>query len=459
MKLYLIFTFALLLLWVPLKAQTPAERAVDDLIKAEMQRQKIPGVGLAVVRNGKPFIVKGYGFANIEHQAPVIPETIFQSGSVGKQFTAMAVMILVEEGKISLDETIGKYLGKVPNAWANITVRNLLSHTGGMTDYPENFDFRKDYTEDELLMQAEQVPLAFQPGEKWSYSNLGYVTLGILIGKVSGKFYGDFLSERVFKPLGMQTARIISERDIVPNRAAGYVLVDGEVKNQRWVSPSMNTTADGSLYLSLLDMLKWENGLASGKLLTPASYRQLWSPIKLKGGKEYPYGFGWGFRVLNGKRVIEHGGAWQGFRSHIARYPDNDLAVIVFANLASANVERIASRLSALIDRTLEPKPVVDADPKLSAEFRRILEDILKGNVDASRFTPELAKALSNSEDRFLNHLKKSGPIRGFKLIETRKIDDTMGYRYDVEFDSITALLEIGMQKDRKISHFSLQPE
>src|SRR5688500_10055041 len=164
-------------------AQDAFTARVDEFIKTEMERQKIPGVSLAVVKDGKPLIVKGYGFANLEHQVSVKPETIFQSGSVGKQFTATAVMLLVEEGKIGLDEKIGKYLGEVPEGWANITVRHLLTHTGGMTDYPQDFDFRKDYTEEDLLRRAKEVPLAFQPGEKWAYSNLGFVTLGILINK------------------------------------------------------------------------------------------------------------------------------------------------------------------------------------------------------------------------------------------------------------------------------------
>ena len=270
-------------------AQSGLESSIDQFIRAEMERQKIPGVSLAVVKDGKPLLVKGYGFANLEHQVAVKPETIFQSGSVGKQFTATAVMLLVEEGKIGLDEKIGKYLGEVPEAWKNITIRHLLSHTGGMTDYPQDFDFRKDYTEDDLLKRAKAVPTAFAPGEKWAYSNLGYVTLGIIINKVTGKFYGDFLQERVFMPLGMTTARVISEADIVPNRAAGYRLDKGEIKNQVWVSPSLNTTADGALYLSVHDMMKWDEALRSGKILKKASLDEMWSPIKLNSGQTHPY--------------------------------------------------------------------------------------------------------------------------------------------------------------------------
>lgn len=224
--------------------QDPVKMAVDEFVRGEMERQKIPGVSIAVVKDGKPIFVKGYGLANIEHQVSVKPETIFQSGSVGKQFTAFAVMLLVDEGKISLDEKISKYLGEVPESWKNITVRHLLTHTSGLTDYTQDFNLWQDYTEDELLKKAQGVPTAFAPGEKWQYSNLGYLTLGVLIHKVSGKFYGDLLQERVFKPLGMTTARVISEADIIPNRAMGYRLEKGELKHQTWVAPQFNTTAD-----------------------------------------------------------------------------------------------------------------------------------------------------------------------------------------------------------------------
>ncbi len=184
-------------------AQTGASPAdpVDQYVRAEMQRQHIPGLALLVARDGKMVEAQGFGLANVELQVPVKPETVFQSGSVGKQFTATAVMMLVEEGKIKLDDPITMYLKEAPPKWNQVTVSELLSHTAGFTDYPDNFDFRKDYTEDELLKVIAGIPLAFPPGTKWSYSNLGYATLGILIHQVTGKFYGDFLQERIFQPL------------------------------------------------------------------------------------------------------------------------------------------------------------------------------------------------------------------------------------------------------------------
>lgn len=449
---------AFLILFSAYAASAQSEAKVDEFVKAAMDRSKVPGVAIAVIKDGKPVIVKGYGLANIEHNVPVKPETSFQSGSVGKQFTALAIMLLVDEGKIGLDDKIGKYLGEVPGAWANITVRHLLTHTGGMTDYPEDFDFRKDYTEDEFLKRAKEVPTAFAPGEKWQYSNLGYVTLGIIIRKASGKFYGDFLAERVFKPLGMTTARVISERDIVPNRAAGYVLRNGEVKNQDWVSPSLNTTADGSLYLSILDMIKWEEGLAAGKLLTKESYSQMWTRAKLNNGRERRYGFGWALRTLNGRTVIEHGGAWQGFKSFIARYPDRKLAVILFANLADLNPAKLASGVAEAFDPTLEPQPVADPDPKRTEDMRQLFESLLKGSLDESRFAPLVRQLLHDPNDRLIAHLKRISPVVKFDLIELPSAGSP-AYRYRAEFGSMAVTIEVETGKDGKIEHFELHPE
>jgi CubicO group peptidase (beta-lactamase class C family) len=346
-------TLALILLMaIGCLAQDAAK--IDEYVRSEMQAQQIPGVALAVVRDGKVVLARGYGLANVEHQVPVKPETIFQSGSTGKQFTATAVMLLVEEGKLSLDDKITKYFTDAPETWRDITVRHLLTHTSGMTDYPPDFDYRRDYTEEELFQRVKTVPLAFQPSEKWSYSNLGYVTLGILIHKVSGKFYGDFLQERVFKPLEMSTARIINEADIVPNRAAGYRLVKGQLKNQNWVSPSLNTTADGALYLTVYDMAKWDAALYSDKLLKRSTLEQMWTPVKLSNGKTHPYGFGWMLGEVRGHRIIEHSGSWQGFKAQITRYVDDKLTVIVFVNQARANQTKLAHGVAAIINPELK---------------------------------------------------------------------------------------------------------
>jgi CubicO group peptidase (beta-lactamase class C family) len=343
-----------------------AQPKVDEYIAAQMAAQKIPGLALAVVRHGEIVKAQGYGLANIELDVPVKPETIFQTGSVGKQFAATAVMMLVEEGKVSLDDKISKYLPGTPPTWSAITVRNLLTHTSGIPDYTgedksgsnSQFNFRQDYSEDELLAKFETLPLSFAPGTKWSYSNSGYVLIGIIIRKVTGEFYGDFLRQRIFGPLAMNATRIISEDDIIPNRAAGYRLVNGQIKNQEWVAPSLNTTADGALYTNVLDLSKWDAALYTEKLLKKPSLDAMWTPVRLANGKTADYGFGWDVVTVNGHRLVEHGGSWQGFTMQISRYLDDGLTVIVMTNLDSehSDPEKIAHHVAGLYLPAVMPK-------------------------------------------------------------------------------------------------------
>ncbi|MCE9557855.1 MAG: beta-lactamase family protein [Armatimonadetes bacterium] len=286
----------------------------DDIVQAAMKKWSTPGVSVAVIQNGKVIKLKGYGFANLEHKVKVTPETIFQSGSVGKQFTAALVMKLVEDGKIKLDDSIRKYLPDAPPTWEKVTIRHLLTHTGGLSDPYAKLEMRKDYSEAELLKLEGEIPMQFQPGERWSYSNTGYHVLGFLCSKVGGKFYGDQLMTRILGPAGMKTARIISESDIVMNRSAGYEIVDGKPFNQSWVAPMLNTTGDGSLYVSLVDMVNWNSALDGEKVLSNPIKQQMWTSGILNNGSKTDYGFGWMLSPVNGHKHIGHNGAWQGFR-------------------------------------------------------------------------------------------------------------------------------------------------
>jgi CubicO group peptidase (beta-lactamase class C family) len=336
--------FLALILSLQATAANPSPDDVSRAVRAEMERQHIPGLALLVSRNGKPVRSEGYGLASVELNVPVTPQTIFQSGSVGKQFTATAVMMLVEAGKIGLDDTLTHYFPQGPEWWQRVTVRELLSHTAGFTDYPKDFNYRKDYTEDQLLTMVAAIPPAYPPGTRWNYSNLGFLTLGILIHRVTGEFYGDFLQEKIFTPLDMSSTRIISEADIIPNRSAGYRLVEGKLKNQEWVAPALNTTADGSLYFSILDLVKWDAALYTETLLKRSSLQQMWTVAPLLDGRPNTghYGFGWFVGEKNGHRLVEHEGQWQGFETQISRYIDDALTVVVLTNLGNAKPQRIA---------------------------------------------------------------------------------------------------------------------
>lgn len=391
---------AFLLIGAATIASPAAADALDDYVRDTMKRVKIPGLSLAVVRDGKVVRAAGYGLANVEHQVAAKPETVFQSGSVGKQFTAAAVMMLVEEGKVSLDDPLLRFFGQAPATWRDIKVRHLLTHTSGLTDYTDSsaakdalVDLRRDYTEQELVQKAFSLPIEFAPGSQWSYSNSGYLVLGALIHNVTGKFYGDFLQERIFGPLGMGSTRIISEADIVPDRAAGYRLENGVLKNQEWVAPSVNTTADGSLYLTVLDLARWDIALSREELLKRPSLAQMWTPARLANGSTYPYGFAWALGEQRGHTLIEHGGSWQGFRAHIARYVDDHLSVIVLANLAEAPVGVIAHTAAGLLapDLALPGRLAPRPDPK--PQRTAMLKEALAG-WGSFRFSPTMAAGL-----------------------------------------------------------------
>jgi CubicO group peptidase (beta-lactamase class C family) len=437
-------------------------------VNAEMRRQRIPGLSLAVLRDGQPILIKGYGLANVEHGVPVKSETVFQSGSMGKQFTAAAVLTLVEDGRLSLDDKVSKYLPDAPEGWKEITVRHLLTHTSGLGDYPPEFDLRRDYTEDELLAVIKAAPLNYPTGAGWDYSNLGYVLSGILIRKVTGKFYGDYLAERVFKPLGMTRARVISEADIVPNRAAGYRLAGGELKNQGWVSPSMNTTADGSLYLTALDMAKWDAALYTARPLKQSTLAQMWTPVRLSDGRTRPYGFGWHTDVLHGRRVVHHGGAWQGFKSYIVRLPDDKLTVVFFANLWETNEFRLARGLTAIFRPEFAlpaARPMEDREPQVAALVKRVLRQLSAGTVDFKLFTegaradvfPRRAEQIGES----LNAL--SLPIAvissSLDLVERSEEGDLRIYRYTLTDLGKSLFCTIKLTKGDKIADLQLREE
>ena len=398
------------LLVLALLAQTDTA-AINRFVTAEMQRQKIPGLSLALLRGDTVLLSRGYGFANVELRVPASDSTVYQSGSMGKQFTAALVEMLVAQGKLRLDDSIARWFPEGANVWRGVTVRRLLTHTAGIAEYTDStFDYRKDYTEDQLVTFAASRPLDFQPGERWSYSNTGYLLLGALIHRVSGQFYGDLLRDSVFRPLGMTASRVISEADIVPNRAAGYQLVNGELKNQDWVAPTLNTTADGALYFTVRDLTRWAIALNNRRVVGASLLDTAWTAVRLADGASYPYGFGWYVLPQRTQPRIAHTGSWQGFKTVIARYPRRGLTVIVLANLAEAQPGEIAYGIAGLLDPQLQP-------PHLAAAQGRIrppapIDQLLRAAAeqpDRAAITPRFRRFLSKDLTDWFRALTSDG--------------------------------------------------
>jgi CubicO group peptidase (beta-lactamase class C family) len=379
--------------------------SVTAFVQAELARQHIPGVSVGILRGDSVVLARGFGFANLELHVPASDSTIYQSGSLGKQFTAAGVVTLARQGRLSLDDRIVRWLPEGKGVWDSITVRHLLTHTSGITEYTDStFDYRKDYTEEQLVRFAAARPLDFAPGTRWSYSNTGYLLLGVLMHRVTGRFYGDVLHDILFAPIGMRTTRIITEADLVPNRAAGYQLVKGRTQNQDWVAPSLNTTADGSLYFTVNDLLQWAKALNHGAVPGREVLAAAWSPVRLNDGGLFPYGFGWDLTDQRRHSRIGHTGSWQGFKTALYRYPEFNLTVIVLANLAQAQPGAMAEAIAGILEPELQPPHMLSA-PLSGSRPKRSTAELLRAissGTDSGLVTPALDRFLAGTSRRDL---------------------------------------------------------
>jgi CubicO group peptidase (beta-lactamase class C family) len=445
----------------PAGAQPAPLAKIDEFVRAEMARQHIPGVAIAIVKSAAVIKIEGYGFANVEHQAPVTPATIFQSGSLGKQFTATAVMLQVEDGKLALTDSVTKYFPDAPPAWRAITIEHLLTHTSGIPDYTDGtIDYRKDYTEDELAKFAYGLKLEFPAGSRWNYSNTGYVLLGAIVRKVSGSFYGDVLAARVFKPIGMTTARVISEADIVPNRAGGYRLEKGELKNQEWVAPRLNTTADGSLYFSARDLVAWDTAVRTRAILKPESWDRILKPVRLTSGKTYPYGFGWSIDERGEQPMHSHGGSWQGFKTQFSRFIGDELSIVVLANLAQANPERFADGIAAIMNERLAVptlRQTEDREPKVTARLAALLDRAREGTLAPAEFAYIRSGFFPDGAKAYQERLRELGPAGRLVLVKRNDLGDDRVYTYEIAFGTRTMYYSVALAPDDKIAQFSLR--
>jgi CubicO group peptidase (beta-lactamase class C family) len=324
----------------------PEVRAkIDEYMSATVAVTGFSG-SILVAKDGQPVVSTGYGMANLELGVPNTPQTVFRLGSITKQFTATAIMMLQERGKLRVRDPICQYLTECPAAWQPLTIRHLLTHTSGIPSYTGFPDFPRTTVlptpAAEMVARLTDKPLEFAPGEKVTYSNSGYYLLGLIIERASGMPYADFLQTSIFTPLGMeQTGYDISAR-IIRNRAAGYARHAGETVNAAYMDMSVPYAA-GALYSTTDDLLRWDQALYTDRLLPRASLDEMFTPEK--GG----YGYGWMIAKRFDRQLIAHGGGIYGFASHIARFPVDRVTVIVLSNVEGASASQIANDLAAIV--------------------------------------------------------------------------------------------------------------
>ncbi len=332
---------------LPAQATRPAAASdtVDRLVAAEMARQHIPGVAIAVVRAGKIVRAAGYGVADLEHDVPVTPETVFKIGSVSKQFLATGIMLLAQDGRLAVDDPVSRFYPDAPAAWRGITLRHFLTHTSGVLREGPAFDALKAQPDSLVIRSAFAAPLEFPTGTKYQYCNVCYFTLADVIARVSGKPWDAFLAERVFAPMGMVATRTTTTTALVPHRARGYVWRDGRYEN----APELLALRPSGAFLStVLDLARWDATLYGDRVLSRASRDAMWTPVRLAGGDTSRYGFGWELGALDGHRRVQHGGSLPGFRAQLTRLPDDSLTVIVLTNGDGAQPGGIANAIARL---------------------------------------------------------------------------------------------------------------
>jgi CubicO group peptidase (beta-lactamase class C family) len=359
---------------VSVQAQTLTPR-LNKLLDA-WKEKNAPGMAATLVRNGRIEYRSVFGFADLGARTPITPDTQFLLASLTKQFTAMAIMILAERHKLQFDDTLAKFCPEFPAYARTITIRNLLNHTAGLTQYDDILGVKLDenyfrssksppaaheLTSAEVLqLLSRQEKLRFTPGDKFEYSDSAYVVLGQIVERLTGERYAEFLKETIFDPLGMHDTLVVDERkQKVPRLALGYAKRDGKWRDVTY-SPENTVYGEDGIYSTINDLYKWDQALSTERLVSPATLEMAFAPGHTNDGKEirtdvltHPssYGFGWFISELHGEKVVEHSGGWSGYATHILRVPSRQITAIVLTNSSNGDVPDIAEQMAEIAMR------------------------------------------------------------------------------------------------------------
>lgn len=331
---------------VAARVDATIDAKIDAYMDAAVRHEQFAG-SILIARDGMPLVSKGYGMASYELQVPNRPETVFRIASLTKQFTAMAIMQLQEQGRLQIGDSICKYLDDCPTTWQPITLRHLLTHSAGiknvssLPNWDEDLGLKK-YRRAELIGLVRDLPLDFAPGEKFKYSNSGYHLLGLVIERASGKSYGEFLRAGIFAPLGMTHSIFDDNRTLIPGRATGYYSRGTDFVSAPFIDPT-TVYSSGGITSTTGDLLRWDQALYSDKLVSRGALDEMFTPNK------GDYGYGWRVGETLGRRKHDHSGSLNGFSSYILRFPDDRVTVIVLSNSDRASAGRTGTNLAAIV--------------------------------------------------------------------------------------------------------------
>jgi D-alanyl-D-alanine carboxypeptidase len=448
------------------------ERAAEYL-SSSLQRHQIPGMSLAITRGGTILHQTSYGFANLEHATPANVETLYEIGSITKQFTATLVMLLAREKKLSLDQSVRHWVEAAPKEWEPVTIRNLLNHTSGIKNFTEtpNFDKREisDVTQEELVELVSSFPMEFRPGQKWQYCNTNYYLLGMIIEKASGLAYEQYLKEKILQPLGMTQTRLDNRSNVTPGRADGYMVeVGSSPRNAPLISLTWAFSA-GALLSNVRDLAKWDLALHSGRLLDKAAQEEMWSPTRLIDGTLVQYGYGWELHQVRDHRAVGHVGGIPGYSSSILRFPERDLSIILLSNrdgFMDPNPTMPPHFMSLTVAGMIDSKLAValqpsgnDSNPDLTKKGVSFLTRLMRGEADPL-LCARTYRESSEWELPFYSRLLRSyGHVDRIELTGRSVSTDVTIDRYQVVFDRAAWAIRVGFDRSGLVSELVAERE
>jgi CubicO group peptidase (beta-lactamase class C family) len=447
-------------------AAQPLSKRIDHHIAAVMKAHNVPGLSLAVIKDGKVIKSGVYGLANLNFDVPVKSDTRFLLASLTKQFTAAGIMVLVQDGKIGLDDPISKYLSDTPDVWKGITVRNLLTHTAGLKDRFESsnaLDWLLTYTTSAMYVAAKKTPPDFAPGQQWQYSDQGYFLLGMIIERVSGEAYDKFLKERLFKPLGMNDTAVVNQNEIQKNLASGYRSFGAKLLNNRR-STEYGVVSHFGMISTISDLAKWDAALDTNQPLSAASKKMMWTEASLADGSTvnastWSYGFGWFLGSVFGHRVVQHSGSTG---TAMYRLPDDKITVIVLTNLDLFDAPGVASDIASMLVPDLAwmtHKPANDPNPSFTSNLKAELIRIAGGKSDPVLYTEAFGKGMAAAAPTQKAVFAQMGPLSNLDYLATDIVGNNRLLRYRAVYKNLTVDYSVTLNRDNRVANLGGEPE
>ena len=438
-------------------------RKIDQIAIQSLQDQAVGGIALAVVRNGRVVYSRGYGLSSVELQQTMRDSSLFEIGSITKEFTAAAVLSLVDDGRLTLDTPLGKFVPDFPRA-NEITIRDLLSMRSGIQDYTDQPGFDKaaftPTTPEAIVATVKQLPLDFDPGTQWEYSNTNYVLLGMVIEKAGGSSYVDTIFNKIVRPLNMLVTTYGNAGASSPDMATGYILQGDRMRPDKPWDLDWAYSA-GGLVSNVLDLAVWDTALLSGKVLNDADLRQMWSATTLKDGTSVPYGFGWTIESIYGHREIDTNGGLPGYNGRNATFPNDKFDVVVLGNSQAFNAGPIVRQVFAMFFPPTAAQIAADqsGDAAAAARSRYVFRQLQAGTLSASQLLPQAAKRLTPSLlAQAKSQLGKLGAPVKFQQTDKYLLGTQTVYTYSVAFKQAAIGFVVSLDASGKVGSLTVEP-